>query len=93
MAALRVLVINSHLLNGRYPPIFVSDVTKPFPGFSVRCTIILNSTAPLAATFAIQCQWENIVVISKMAGVLKDEQGKNGHGRKCECQRLKYWMS
>lgn len=33
----------SSLLNGRCPPIFVSDVTKPFPlpGFSARRAIIL----------------------------------------------------
>jgi len=36
------VVINSHLFNGRYPPIFVSDVTKLFPGFSTRRTIILR---------------------------------------------------
>lgn len=42
---------------GKYPPIFVSDVTKPFFPLGSR-TIILSSTVPLAVTIAIQCQWE-----------------------------------
>jgi hypothetical protein len=74
--ALRALVINSHLLNGRYPPIFVSDVTKPFLGFSG----LSRDYSQLHRAFSHDNRYpmpmgRNIVVISKMAGVLKERMG------------------
>jgi len=57
---------------------------RPSSRFSLHRRIILSPAAPLVATIAVQCQWGILrrVVISKMAGALKGEQGKNGRGAK-----------